>query len=70
MEAQEEFSQALEKAFKVKIAGDLSPAWFLYLEKNSGFFISLIRDARQENPGVESHRRFVDFYLKSLWQGE
>jgi serine/threonine-protein kinase RsbW len=69
-EAGEELFQFLEKNFEVKIAGDLSPAWFLYLESNPGLLTALIRDARLETPGLESHQRFVELYLKSLWQGE
>jgi serine/threonine-protein kinase RsbW len=67
---EEELSQFLEKTFKVRIAGDLSRTWFLYLESNPGLLTSLIRDARLETPGLESHQRFVEVYLKSLWQGE
>lgn len=69
-EAEEELRLLLEKTFKVKIAGDLSHTWFLYLESNPGFFTFLIREARLEAPGLESHQRFVELYLKSLWQGE
>ncbi len=69
-EAEGEFSQLLEKTYKVMIAGDLSPAWFIYLESNPGLLAALIRDARLEIPGLESHQRFVELYLKSLWQGE
>ncbi len=69
-EAEEELRLFLEKTFKVKIAGDLSMTWFLYLESNPGFFTFLIREARLETPGLESHQRFVELYLKSLWQGE
>ncbi len=68
-EAEEELRLFLEKTFKVKIAKDLSPTWFLYLESNPGFFTFLIREARLEAPELESHRRFVELYLKSLWQG-
>ena len=69
-EAEEELRLFLEKTFKVKIAGDLSLTWFLYLESNPGFFTFLIREARLEAPELESHHRFVELYLKSLWQGE
>jgi anti-sigma regulatory factor (Ser/Thr protein kinase) len=67
---EEELSQFLGKTFKVRIAGDLSRTWFLYLESNPGLLTSLLRDARLETPGLESHQRFVEVYLKSLWQGE
>lgn len=60
----------LEKYFKVKIAGDLSKTWFHYLECNPGLFTSMIQGARLETTGLESHQRFVEVYLKSLWQGE
>ena len=69
-EAEEELRLFLEKTFEVKIAGDLSLTWFLYLESNPGFFTFLIREARLEAPELESHQRFVELYLKSLWQGE
>lgn len=69
-EAEEELRFFLEKNFKIKIAGDLSPVWFHYLESNPGFFTFLIREARMEALGLESHQRFVELYLKSLCQGE
>ena len=69
-EAGEELSQFLEKIFKVRIAKDLRTSWFLFLESNPGFFYFLIREARLEAPELESHQRFVELYLKSLWQGE
>ena len=70
VEAEEELTRLLEKIYKVKIARDLSKTWFLYLESNPGFLTSLLRDARLENSGLESHQRFVNLYLKSFWQGE
>lgn len=66
----EQLALVLEKYFNVKIAGDLSKSWFLYLEGNPGLFTSIVRDSRLETSGLESHRRFVHIYLKSLWQGE
>lgn len=65
-----ELAMVLEKVFKVSIAQDLSQTWFRYLEQNPGFFSCLLRDARQMAPGIESHQRFIEIYLKSLWQGE
>ena len=47
---EEELSQFLGKTFKVKIAGDLSRNWFLYLESNPGLLTSLIRDAVWKPP--------------------
>jgi len=70
VEEEGELTHLLEKTFKVKIARDLSKTWFLYLESNPGFLTSLLRDARAETPGLESHQRFITLYLKSLWQGE
>ena len=70
VEEEAELTILLEKTFKVNIARDLSESWFLYLEGNLGFLTSLIREARLETPGLESHQRFVELYLKSLCQGE
>lgn len=66
----EELALVLEKYFKVSLAGDLSKIWFLYLEGNPGFITSFIKDARLDTSRVESHRRFVEIYLRSHWQGE
>jgi serine/threonine-protein kinase RsbW len=65
-----ELTSFLEKHFKIKIAGDLSKTWFHYLECNLGLLTNLIREAHLETPQLESHQRFVELYLKSLWQGE
>jgi serine/threonine-protein kinase RsbW len=70
IEEAEELSLFLEKNFQIKIARDLSRIWFNYLEFNPGILTALIRDARLEAPGLESHQRFIEVYLKSLWQGE
>ena len=59
-----------EKYFNVKIAGDLSKTWLHYLEGNPGLLSPIVRQARLETSGLESHRRFVEIYLKSLGQGE
>jgi serine/threonine-protein kinase RsbW len=66
----EQFALVLEKTSKIKVAMDLSQSWFSYLEGNPGLFTSIIRTARDEKSGLESHQRFVELYLKSLWQGE
>ncbi len=59
-----------EKYFNVKIAGDLSKTWLHYLEGNPGLLSPIVRQARLETSGLESHQRFVEIYLKSLGQGE
>ena len=59
-----------EKYFNVKIAGDLSKTWLHYLEGNPGLLSPIVRGARLETLGLESHQRFVEIYLKSLGQGE
>jgi serine/threonine-protein kinase RsbW len=63
-------TETLAKFFQVRLAEDLGANWFAYLEQNPGFFTVFLKEARQQNSGVESHQRFVDIYLKSLWQGE
>lgn len=69
-EAGDQLALVLEKSFNVKIAGDLSKTWFHYLEGNPGLLSSIVRDARLETSFLESHRKFVEIYLKSLGQGE
>ena len=66
----EELGLLLEKYFQVKVARDLSKPWFYYLERKPGFLTPLLRDARLEVSGLESHQRFIEIYLKSLCQGE
>ncbi len=65
-----ELAIVLEKFYKIEIARDLIKSWFFYLECNPGTLTALLREARLEAPGLESHQRFVEIYLKSLWQGE
>jgi serine/threonine-protein kinase RsbW len=65
-----ELAFVLEKFFNIEIARDLIKTWFLYLECNPGTLTSLLREARLETAGLESHQRFIEIYLKSLWQGE
>jgi serine/threonine-protein kinase RsbW len=66
----DQLALALGKYFNLSIAGDLCRTWFHYLEGNPGLLSSIVRDARREASGLESHRRFIEVYLKSLGRGE
>jgi serine/threonine-protein kinase RsbW len=66
----EALAQALAQSLQVRLAEDLRKSWFEYLDLSPGMFFAFIKEARQQNSGVESHQRFADIYLKSLWQGE
>jgi serine/threonine-protein kinase RsbW len=65
-----ELAFVLERFFNIEITRDLIKTWVLYLECNPGTLTLLLREARLEAAGLESHQRFVEIYLKSLWQGE
>jgi serine/threonine-protein kinase RsbW len=65
-----ELAIVLEKFFNIGTAKDLIKTWFSYLECNPGTLMLLLREVRLVAPGLESHKRFVEIYLKSLWQGE
>jgi serine/threonine-protein kinase RsbW len=60
----------LVKYYQVRLAGDLGREWFVYLEQNPGLFMAVVREARRQNIGVESHQRFATVYVKALWEGE
>ncbi len=70
LEAGTELFRALNRRYPVQWAEDLVSSWFGFLDCNPGLLTAFLRDARLFSPGLESHRRFLNAYLKSLQEGE
>jgi len=65
-----ELAIVLGRFYDLEMANELIKIWFTYLEGNPGTLISLLRETRLEAGKLESHQRFIEIYLNSLYQGE